>query len=130
MAMGRLAKCLLVPFHLPPHRWRDDGEIDAPLSREGVEFEILFRPGHTFIVPPRGGWRILRGRLPDCDSHFVPASWGLIITKTGRKMAKANQLRLGLEMRCEAEAREKKAKALTKASRNFRETWDGGKRKR
>jgi hypothetical protein len=45
-------------------------------------------------------------------------------------MAKANQLRLGLEMRCEAEAREKKAKALTKASRNFRETWDGGKRKR
>lgn len=47
-----------------------------------------------------------------------------------RKMAKANQLRLGLEMRCEAEAREKKAKALTKASRNFRETWDGGKRKR
>jgi hypothetical protein len=47
-----------------------------------------------------------------------------------RKMAKAFQLRLGLEMRCEAEAREKRAKELSKASGAFRETWDGGKRKR
>ena len=47
----------------------------------------------------------------------------------GRKLSKAKQLRLALEMRCESEAREKKAKALSIASKDFRDSWDGGKRK-
>ena len=42
-----------------------------------------------------------------------------------RKMAKANQLRLGLELRIESEAREKKRK-MTERSKEFRRTWDAG----
>jgi len=46
-----------------------------------------------------------------------------------RKMARAKQLRLALEFRCEAEAREKKNR-LAAASKEFRKTWNSGKRKR
>jgi allophanate hydrolase subunit 2 len=46
-----------------------------------------------------------------------------------RKMAKANQLRLGLELRIESEAREKareKKRKMTERLKEFRRTWDAG----
>lgn len=48
-----------------------------------------------------------------------------------RKMAKAQQLRLGLEMRCQSEANEKRRK-LSKASKEFRAVapWKTPKKKR
>ena len=46
-----------------------------------------------------------------------------------RKMEKAKQMVLALESRCESEQREKARKMKAK-SKEFRQTWDDGKRKR
>lgn len=56
--------------------------------------------------------------------------WGAIRSARAaqRKLSAARQMRLGLEMQCEADAREKRNR-LNTASKEFRKTWGVPRRK-